>query len=110
MINLYGIPLEKLEELMLQEGQSKFRAKQLYTWIFEKKETDFEKMSDISKNKPGFIYTNWCGNVECENKIKDDLGLKSRCIPFEENEPTGNKKCVCCNNDATTKIYWAKQY
>lgn len=70
----------------------------------------YEEMSDIAKNKPGFIYTNWCGNESCENKIKDDLGLKSRCIPFEEAEPTGNKKCVCCGKEATTKIYWAKQY
>lgn len=70
----------------------------------------YEEISDIAKNKPGFIYTNWCGNVLCENKIKDDLGLKSRCIPFEEAEPTGNKKCVCCGKEATTKIYWAKQY
>lgn len=70
----------------------------------------YEEMRDIAKNKPGFIYTNWCGNVECENKIKDELGLKSRCIPFENNEPDGNKKCICCNKDATTKIYWAKQY
>ena len=70
----------------------------------------YEEMSEIAKTKPGFIYTNWCGDVACENKIKDDLGLKSRCIPFEENEPTGNKKCVCCGNDAKTKIYWAKQY
>lgn len=70
----------------------------------------YEEMSDIAKNKPGFIYTNWCGNESCENKIKDDLGLKSRCIPFEEAEPTGNKKCVCCGKEAATKIYWAKQY
>lgn len=70
----------------------------------------YEEMSDIVKNKPGFIYTNWCGDVLCENKIKDDLGLKSRCIPFEGAEPTGNKKCVCCGKEATTKIYWAKQY
>ncbi len=70
----------------------------------------YEEMTSIAKNKPGFIYTNWCGDESCETKIKDDLGLKSRCIPFEKAEPTGNKKCVCCGKDATTKIYWAKQY
>ena len=73
-------------------------------------EDTYEEMTEIAKNKNGFIYTNWCGNVECENKIKDDLGLKSRCIPFEDNKPTGDEKCICCGNKATTKIYWAKQY
>lgn len=70
----------------------------------------YEEMEDIAKNKPGFIYTNWCGDTLCENKIKDELGLKSRCMPFTNNEPDGNKKCICCNKDAKTKIYWAKQY
>ena len=70
----------------------------------------YDEMTDIVKNKSGFIYTNWCGDTECEDKIKDDLGLKSRCIPFENNEPTGNKKCICCSKEAKTKIYWAKQY
>ena len=43
-------------------------------------------------------------------KIKDELGLKSRCMPFDNNLPTGDKKCICCGKDAKTKIYWAKQY
>ena len=60
--------------------------------------------------KPGFTYANWCGNVDCENKIKDEFGVKTRCIPFDDNEPDGDKKCVCCDKDAKTKIYFAKQY
>ena len=70
----------------------------------------YDEMKEIAKNKNGFIYTNWCSDEACENKIKDELGLKSRCMPFVGAEPTGNKKCICCNKDAKTKIYWAKQY
>lgn len=70
----------------------------------------YEEMKKISSEKNGFFWTNWCGNESCENKIKDELGLKSRCIPFEGAKPTGNKKCICCEKDAITKIYWAKQY
>ena len=62
----------------------------------------------MSKKTGGFAYVNWCRNVECENKIKDELGLKSRCIPFENQEPDG--KCICCNQTAKTKIYFGKQY
>ena len=70
----------------------------------------YDEMKEIAKNKNGFIYTNWCGSEDCENKIKDELGLKSRCMPFDNNLPTGDKKCICCGKDAKTKIYWAKQY
>lgn len=60
--------------------------------------------------KPGFIYANWCGKQDCELKIKDLYGVKTRCIPFDNNTPDGDKKCVCCGCDAKTKIYFAKQY
>ena len=33
---------------MVEEGQKPFRAVQLYTWIYEKKATSFDEMSDIS--------------------------------------------------------------
>jgi len=48
MINLYGVTLSKLQDLMLEEGQKSYRATQLYSWIYEKKATSFDEMSDIS--------------------------------------------------------------
>ena len=48
MINLYGLEMEKLKKLMVEKGQKPFRAVQLYTWIYEKKATSFDEMSDIS--------------------------------------------------------------
>lgn len=68
----------------------------------------YEEFREMSEKNGGFAYVNWCGKAECENKIKDDLGLKSRCIPFENHEPDG--KCICCGEDAITKIYFGKQY
>ena len=48
MINLYGLTLEKLQNLMVEEGQKPYRAIQLYTWIYEKHAASFDEMSDIS--------------------------------------------------------------
>lgn len=48
MINLYGVEIKKLEELMTREGQKPYRATQLYTWMFEKNATSFDQMSDVS--------------------------------------------------------------
>ena len=58
-------------------------------------------------NKPGFVKINWCGKEECENYIKDNYGLKSRCI-LENEEATGN--CPICDKPAKYKIYFGKQY
>lgn len=87
--NLYNRALKRRDEMIYN----------LYT---------YEELAEMSKKAGGFAYVNWCGRVECENKIKDDLGLKSRCIPFEDHEPDG--KCICCGEEATTKIYFGKQY
>ena len=40
----------------------------------------------------------WCGDAECEEKIHELTGAKSRCIPFEQ-ENLGDK-CVCCGKPA----------
>ncbi len=48
MKNIYGIELKKLEEEMVALGQKKFRATQLFTWLYEKHATSFDEMSDIS--------------------------------------------------------------
>ncbi|HBA37809.1 MAG TPA: proline--tRNA ligase [Firmicutes bacterium] len=69
---------------------------------------DYEEMKRIAKEKAGFIKINWCGNVACENKIKDDIGLKSRCIPLEHSEPTG--VCAVCGKEGKCQIYFGKQY
>ena len=47
--NLFGYTLKALEEEMLSRGEKKYRATQLYQWIYVKKVTDFESMSDVSK-------------------------------------------------------------
>ena len=40
--------MKKLQSLMVERGQKPFRAVQLYTWIYEKRATSFDEMSDIS--------------------------------------------------------------
>lgn len=69
---------------------------------------DYEEFKSIATTKPGFIKINWCKDVACENKIKDDLGLKSRCIPMDEHEPNG--PCAVCGKEAKCQIYFGKQY
>ena len=58
--NIYGLTLEQLEELMVQENQNKYRAKQLFSWIYEKNVTDFNLMSDISKKFIAILKEKYC--------------------------------------------------
>ena len=67
----------------------------------------YEEFKSIAKEKPGFIKINWCGDTSCEEKIKDETGLNSRCI-LENEQPDGN--CVCCGKTGKHKIYFGRQY
>ena len=69
---------------------------------------DYAELKDIADNKPGFIKAMWCGDRECEDKLKDELGITSRCIPFEQ-EHLGDT-CVCCGKSAKHMLYWGKAY
>ena len=58
--------------------------------------------------QPGFIHAMWCGDVECENRIKEIKGCKSRCIV--ENGEKIDDKCVCCGKEAKHHVIWGIQY
>ena len=70
--------------------------------------TDIEDFKDIINNHPGFVKAMWCGNKECEEKIKEIRGCKSRCIPFEEEKVSD--KCIVCGKDAKHLVIWGIQY
>ena len=71
--------------------------------------TTFDEFLAIDKNEGGFIKAMWCGDVACEDKIKDVTGgVKSRCIPF--NEEHLSDVCVCCGKPAKHMVVWGRQY
>ena len=67
-----------------------------------------EELKDIADNNNGYIKAMWCGDLECELKLKEDCDVTSRCIPFGV-KPIGDK-CVCCGREAKKLVYWGKAY
>lgn len=67
-----------------------------------------EEMRDAADNKPGFIKAMWCGELSCEEKIKEEYGLSSRCMPFEQEKVSD--ECICCGEKAEKLVYWGKAY
>lgn len=56
----------------------------------------------------GFAYAHWCGENACESKIKNDLGVTIRCIPFDA--PPEKGRCICCGNSSSGRVIFAKAY
>ncbi|MEG1887143.1 MAG: proline--tRNA ligase, partial [Oscillospiraceae bacterium] len=69
---------------------------------------NLDDMIKLAEEKPGFIKAMWCGDRECEEKLKELTGVSSRCMPFEQN--AHSDKCVCCGKPAEKLVYWGKAY
>ena len=65
-----------------------------------------KEIERIMDTQPGFIYSPWCGSEECELKMKEIKGLKSRCIT-EDNE---NEICPVCGKKSKHIVVWGIQY
>ena len=68
---------------------------------------NLEDVENIMNTQPGFVKADWCGKEECELKMKEIKGTKSRCI-IDEKMVTG--KCVVCGDPAKHTVIWGQQY
>ena len=69
---------------------------------------NLEEMEQILNTQPGFIHAMWCGDKECEEKIKEIRGCKSRCILPDAEKI--DDVCVCCGKKAKHHVVWGIQY
>ena len=67
-----------------------------------------EEVKEKMASRGGFAKTMWCGDLECELKMKEEAGVSSRCIPFQQ-EKLGDV-CACCGKPATKMVYWGVAY
>lgn len=106
------VGLDELEERIPQLLQAVRDG--MYQKALERREkmtyavTDFAEMKQAADTRPGFIKAMWCGDQACEEKIKEEAGLSSRCMPFEQEELSDT--CVCCGKKAKAMVYWGKAY
>jgi len=56
----------------------------------------------------GFVEAHWCGDEECETRIKEDLKVTIRCIPFNTKAEDGY--CIYCGKPSRKRVIFAKSY
>ncbi|MCI9101855.1 MAG: proline--tRNA ligase [Lachnospiraceae bacterium] len=93
--------LEQIQKDMLERARKHRDAHtyQAVTW---------DGFAEIVNHKPGFVKAMWCGCQECEEKIKEETGATSRCMPFEQEHLADT--CICCGKPAKKMVYWGKAY
>ncbi len=68
----------------------------------------WDEFVETVDKKPGFVKAMWCGDVACEEKIKEVTGATSRCMPFAQEHLSDT--CVCCGRPAKKMVYWGRAY
>ncbi len=93
--------LDKMQSDMFLKAQNSVKEK-----TYDAK--NMEEVKEIMDNHPGFVNAYWCGDEECELKMKEIKGTKSRCIV--ESSDYKEEKCVVCGKSAKHKVVWGIQY
>ncbi len=107
-----GNILQEMQDGMLKRAQD-FRTQhthnidskeEFYAFFTAKQKEDENQPSEIHA---GFAMTHFCGDVELETKIKEDLAVTVRCIPLEPGEPG---TCPFTGKPSAKRVVWAKSY
>ena len=67
---------------------------------------DYQEFKEVIQN--GWALSPWCGDAECEARIKEETKATTRCIPFNQEPFQG--KCIACGKAASEKVIFAKAY
>ncbi|MBE6854383.1 MAG: proline--tRNA ligase [Ruminococcus sp.] len=78
----------------------------------EKRTYDCKTIDEINEKLAsegdGFVMAMWCGDEACEDAVKEQTGVGSRCIPMEQRQISDT--CVCCGKKAEHMVCWGKAY
>jgi len=83
--NLLGMSLEELEEFFISIKEKPFRSKQVFQWIHQKGESDFHKMTNLSK--------------DLQSKLSELCMIKAPEILYEKDSVDGTRKWVLSVGD-----------
>ena len=98
----------KLENLMEEIQENMYKAAQENVVNRTFVAHNFEEYKDLFSKREGFAKIMWCGDRECEDKIKEENSTTIRCIPFEEDK--FQDVCSICGKKAKHMVYTARQY
>ena len=96
-----GEILDKIQAEMLERARAH---RDSHTYVAK----NMDEFRKIFAEKSGFVKAMWCGDQACEDQIKEELAVTSRCMPFEQENLADT--CVCCGKPAKKMVYWGRAY
>ena len=101
--------LDDIQASMLSQARAFRKA---HTREINRQEEFYAFFTPHNPEKPeihgGFAMSHWCGQAACENKIKEELAVTIRCLPFDAPQEAGT--CICCGGPSHQRVVFAKAY
>lgn len=93
-----------LEEIQKALFQKALQNREEHTYTAK----SLDEMKEIMKDHVGFVKSMWCGDLACEEKVKEETGMPSRCMPFEQEQISD--VCPVCGKPAHKMVVWGIAY
>ena len=93
--------LNKMQKEMLENARAH---REDHTYVAK----TMDEFRQLFTEKSGFVKAMWCEEQACEDKIKEELAVTSRCMPFKQENVSDT--CVCCGKPAKKMVYWGRAY
>lgn len=87
MNSIYNYTLKDLQEYFLSIGETKFRASQVFDWLYIKRVNNFKDMTNLKKDLINYLNNNFSIKTLSLLKVQEDIDVKK--YLFELND--GNK-------------------
>jgi prolyl-tRNA synthetase len=101
LVSITTLLLAQVQESLLAKA-TEFLSENTFT------PADFESFKSIIKIKGGFLLAGWCGQEQCESKIKEETGADIRVIPFNQNDKPAT--CIYCGLESKKAAIYARAY
>ena len=95
-MNIYDFTLNELEKYLVDAGYKKFNATQIIEWMYDKKEYDFNKMSNLSKSLIAFLNENFVIKTPKIIQVEKGNLVNKYLLELEDNNKI---ECVLMNHD-----------
>jgi prolyl-tRNA synthetase len=93
--------LENIQRNLLEKARLLLEAR-------TSKPANYSEFKSLIEGRGGFMFAGWCGEEECEAKIKEETGADVRVIPFDQKEVPD--KCIYCGSKSIKAAMFARAY
>lgn len=85
-MNIYGLTIEEMEEYFLSLGSKAFHAKQLFSWLYEKRIEDYKEITDIKKELVEKIVSEYSFNKLKIVEVQEDVDVNKYLFELYDKE------------------------